>query len=245
MEFLKIAKVFLPAVLVWPVLFSQMFGLADDKDSGAVFLRIIVTNSLEQAQHVLTELSNGANFATVAQNESIDSTASDGGLLGRVAISALRPELRDAITGVAPGQISAVVKTAIGYAILKVEKEDGSARAGNLNGNEPAAINSTGSVKYTLSLGGLQEAELGLNNFIKPFGWDRDPKKICEVRKQSMSEEKGSLTDLLAAANSEVRKSFQPVDLLNAYSHSAKSILTKATWITPLPSTKRPIRLLI
>jgi len=204
-------------VLGCAILFSHTFVLAAEKDSKPVLLRIIVTSSEEQAQKVLAELSKGEAFAAVAQKESIDSTASDGGSLGKIAISALRPELRDALTGVAPGQISPIVKTAVGFAILKVEKEDGSAATARDNSSEPTAANSTGSVKYTLSVGGLQEAELSLNNAVKPIGWDRDPRKICEIRTQALSEEKDSLAGFLSPANSKSRGSLQPVDLLNAY----------------------------
>ena len=199
------------------ILLSHTFVLAADKDSKPVLLRIIVTSSEEQAQKVLAELSKGEAFATIAKKESIDSTASDGGSLGKIAISELRPELRDALTGVASGQISPIVKTAVGFAILKVEKEDGSATTAKDNSSEPTSANSTGSVKYTLSVGGLQEAELSLNNAVKPIGWDRDPRKICEIRTQALSEEKDSLAGFLSPANSKSRGSLQPVDLLNAY----------------------------
>lgn len=61
----------------------------------------------------MTRLKNGEDFATLARKESIDSTASEAGSLGEIAISALRPELQEALRGVAAGQASPIVKTAV------------------------------------------------------------------------------------------------------------------------------------
>src|ERR1700757_2998108 len=166
---------------------SQVSQPADQKTSGTAFLRIIVVSSLDQAQQIVSRLNKGEDFADVARKESIDSTAADGGSLGTVAISSLRPELRDALAGLGPGQISPIVKSPLGFAIVKVDTEpDTTPRAG---GTGSAIVDSIGSVKASWGLGGLVEAEVGLYNFPKSPGWDRDPKKICEIRKQSLAHE--------------------------------------------------------
>jgi len=178
-----------------------------------VTLRIIVVSSGEQAQHVLEELTQGKDFATVAKTDSIDSTAPDGGYMGTIAISALRPELRDGLAGLLPGQISAIIGTPLGFAILKVEPEQDSKSNNAAERGETAATASIGSVKYTLTLGGLNEAELGLNNFDKPIGWNRDPRKICEIRKQSLSLEKESLNSFSDIRSVEVELWLKNLDL--------------------------------
>jgi tetratricopeptide (TPR) repeat protein len=194
---------------------SQASQPADQKTSGTAFLRIIVVSSPEQAQQIVSRLNKGEDFADVARKESIDSTAADGGSLGTVAISSLRPELRDALAGLGPGQISPIVKSPLGFAILKVDTEpDATPRAG---GTGSAIVDSIGSVKASWGLGGLVEAEVGLYNFPKPPGWDRDPKKICEIRKQSLAHEKEAMERFFAPANSKQRESFSSLDLLNTY----------------------------
>lgn len=203
-------------VLFCHVLYSQTSQSAEARPEAA-FLRIIVTSSMDQAQRVLEHLNHGEDFAALAREQSTDSTATEGGALGKVAISELRPELREALKGVSSGQISPIVKTAVGYAILKIEQGAGSENTASGERNQPAAANSIGSVKNTLSLGGFQEAELALNNFDKPMDWDRDLKKICEIRKQSIVDEIESLDSFLSPAESTARDSLQPVDLLNAY----------------------------
>lgn len=196
---------------------AQVRPSGGDKNSEAVFLRIIVVSSAEQAEQILSELDKGANFAALAQKHSIDSTAADGGSLGTVTLSSLRPELRDALVGVAPGHISAVVKSPLGFTILKVEAEPAPANGGASPANGTTATNAIGSVKQTWGVGGFIEAEVGLYNFDKPAGWDRDPHTICEMRERSYASEKQSLDRYLAPGNAASRASLRPIDLLNTY----------------------------
>jgi tetratricopeptide (TPR) repeat protein len=196
---------------------SQVSQPLDPKDSATAFLRIIVVSSQEQAQQILSRLNKGENFADLARKESVDSTASDGGSLGTVAISSLRPELRDALIGLVPGQISPVVKSPLGFAILKVETSLDSRPNASPVAKATPVVNSIGSVKQSWGLGGLIEAEVGLYNFPKPAGWERDLKKICELRKQSLVHERESMERFFSPANSKERDSFSSIDLLNTY----------------------------
>jgi tetratricopeptide (TPR) repeat protein len=209
---------FLLAIAVLCVrMLAQDSQPAASPTSQVVALRIIVVSSEEQAQHVLEELHQGKDFAAVAKTNSIDSSAGDGGYLGKVAISDLRAELRNGVIGLSPGEISPIVKTVLGFAILKVEAKNGSGpnTASDRGGTD--ATTSVGSVKYALNLSGLGEAELGLNNFDKPVGWDRDPREICEIRNQSLAQEKKTLDDFLSPSNKDKRASYRPLDVLNMY----------------------------
>jgi tetratricopeptide (TPR) repeat protein len=181
--------------------------------SDEVTLRIVVVSSAEAAQLVADRLHNGEDFSMLAKQESIDATSDEGGLMGKVNLSMLRPELRDALRGVKVGQISPVVRVPLGFAVLIVVKEGENAPS------PPAspAVAATGSVKYTFNLGGLGEAELGLSKFDKPAGWEQDLRKICEVRKQSIAAEKQSLQDFLSPASHKTRASYPPIDVLNAH----------------------------
>ena len=183
-----------------------------------VTLRIIVVSSPEEADRILDRLKQGQDFAELAKMKSIDSTADDGGLMGKIAPSMLRTELRDALQGVGPGQISQVVHIPLGYAILKVMQETAPAsRNANINMGGNAGTLAGGSVKYTLTIGGLSEAELGMNKFDKAPGWNEDPRKICEVRRQSLAAEQKSLEGFLSSANQQSRKSRLPLDVLSVH----------------------------
>src|SRR5450759_2114648 len=80
-------------------LFPQTSQSASITPSDEVILRIIVVSSAEQAQHVLALLKQGEDFAVLAKKQSIDSTSDEGGPMGKVSLSMLRPELRDAVRG--------------------------------------------------------------------------------------------------------------------------------------------------
>ena len=79
-----------------------------DSPSGALTLRIIVASSREDAQRLVERVTKGEDFAALARSESIDPTARDGGMLGRVQLSSLRPELRSVLSGVRAGQVTAI-----------------------------------------------------------------------------------------------------------------------------------------
>lgn len=83
-------------------------------------LQVIVVGSLSEAQQVEERLKKGEDFAVVAKEKSTDPSASLGGHLGRIDPTLLRPEMRDALAGVVPGQITPIIKIANGYVILKV-----------------------------------------------------------------------------------------------------------------------------
>src|SRR4029453_3592873 len=99
-------------------------GPAQVTPSDEVTLRVIVVDSVEQAQRIVTRLNAGEDFIALARAESIDPTAGAGGFLGKVTLSTLPPVLKDALVGVAPGHLSPVVQIPTGFAILKVEETD-------------------------------------------------------------------------------------------------------------------------
>jgi len=107
------------------------------------------------------------------------------------------------------------VRSPLGFAILKVDNWIGTRH--RPGGTGSPIIDSIGSVKQSWGLGGLVEAQVGLCNFAKPAGWDRDPKKICEIRKQSLAHEKDAMERFFAPTNSQERASFNSLDLLNTY----------------------------
>src|SRR5207245_7782849 len=110
-------------------------------------------------------------------------------LLGVVQLSTLRPELRAALRGVGPGQVTEVVALPTGFAVLRVESVPGPSVLPD--GSNPAGIPglvATGAVKYTLDVGGLPEAEAVLREFQKPVDWNQDPRGICNVRRASMAD---------------------------------------------------------
>jgi tetratricopeptide (TPR) repeat protein len=201
-------------------LFSQTSPSVSSAPSDEISLQIIVVGSPEEAQHIVDRLKKGEDFAALAKKESIDSTADEGGFMGKSVLSGLRPELRDALQGVGPGQISPIVRTPLGFAILKVMEEAGT-RSGMNNGmnNDPAgnpATAATGSVKYVIDVGGVTAAEMSLVNFPKAENWNEDPRSICEARKQSLSAVTQRAEEYLSPEKQADRASDSPLDEMNA-----------------------------
>jgi len=218
-----VTRLFPCLVLLCPLLFSQSTVRPADARSQPVALRIIVVSTREKAADVLSRLRKGDDFATVARRESIDPSAAEGGLLGEVSPSALRPELRDALAGVARGQLSEIVKVPTGFAILKPEDPGATATVTPPTSSVPTALNSVGSVKLVFSLGGLEQTEYGFSSLEKPDGWDRNPRRICQVRQASLDHQRQTLDDLLAPGSNAQRDSLPALDLMDAYYASGET----------------------
>src|SRR5215467_6261079 len=88
--------------------------------SDVTALQIIVLPSAEEAEQLRAQVTSGADFAALAREKSVDPTGRDGGYLGKMSIASIRPELREALQGVKPGQTTAVVRIPTGYAIVRV-----------------------------------------------------------------------------------------------------------------------------
>ncbi len=190
-------------------------GPAPVTPSDEVTLRVIVVDSAEKAQGIVTRLNGGEDFIALAQAESIDPTRDAGGLLGRVTRSTLPPVLKDALVGVAPGRLSPVVRIPTGFAILKVVEDTDPANT-NMNAANPASLATDASVKYVIDVSGLVEAEALLQAFPKPAGWNLNPLAICPVRRQSLAASQRSLEDFLSPEKQSVRALRPPFDVMQA-----------------------------
>jgi len=197
---IPVRAIALPAAAIFLFLFPSVAQTQQSSSSGPVNLRILVVASPADAEAVLARLKNGEDFAAVARDKSIDSTATDGGNLGRVDPATLRRELRDAVQALAPGQWSAPVKIPSGYAILKADVAD-EANSGvvkkTANPSEILPLAGRGAVKYTPNVAGAPEADAAFQAFPKPTGWEQDLRAICQARQQSLSRTVDRLTRLL------------------------------------------------
>jgi hypothetical protein len=115
----------LSALLVLGFVFQDSSALSSqDSSSGMLNLEVIVVDSPGKAQQVLDRLNKGEDFAGIAKSESIDPSGSQGGYIGLVEPSTLRPELRKALKGIRPGQTTSAIAVPSGYVILKLLPEN-------------------------------------------------------------------------------------------------------------------------
>jgi tetratricopeptide (TPR) repeat protein len=179
--------------------------------TGDINLQIIVVESSAEAERLLQQIKSGADFATLAKQKSTDASAAGGGYMGQLDSAALRAEFRDALNGVAPGQVTGVIKFSEGYAILKVLPPAG---AGATQISRPnLSTSARGTVRYALNVGGLNDADAVFGAFPKPAGWQQDLPGVCAARKQSLALATDQLGKQLASADAELH----PYDVLGEH----------------------------
>ena len=188
-------------MIVFSALVSLMAQSPQAAPSGLVSLRIIVVNSPGEAQQILGLLRYGWNFAGLAREKSTDSTAADGGYMGKIDPASLREELRDALRGLGPGQVSEPVKIPSGYAVLKVLSDSEPVEEKSSVPNEILPLAGQGSVRYTPNVAGAPEADAALQAYPKEPGWEQDLQAICRARQQSVTRTVDRLGRLLDEAD--------------------------------------------
>jgi tetratricopeptide (TPR) repeat protein len=206
---------------------------------GDVELRIIVVDSSSQAERILQKLKNGEDFAALAKQLSLDPTASDGGYMGLVNPSTLRSELRDALKGILPGQITGLIRQPAGYAILKVLPPSETAALQNTSPARILPSAATGAIRYAPNVGGKGEADLAFRDLSKPDGWEQDLRGMCQIRQQSLAAITDHILKSLDPANPEGVAHGRPLDLIqmhyalaNVYAYQGQMDASIEQWQT-------------
>jgi tetratricopeptide (TPR) repeat protein len=213
--------------------------LAQVPKPGEVELRIIVVDSSSQAEHVLEKLKNGEDFAALAKEVSIDPTASDGGYMGLVNPSTLRSELREALKGILPGQMTGLIRLPAGYAILKVLLPSETAALQNTSPARILPSVATGTIRYAPNVGGKGEADLAFRDLSKPDGWEQDLRGMCQIRQQSLAAVTDHILKNLDPANPEGVAHGRPLDVIqmhyalaNVYAYQGQMDASIEQWQT-------------
>jgi len=186
-------------VLCCLLLALVVFALGQEQTSTAIPLRILVLNSADELARVRAEIEKGADFAVLAREKSVDATSLDGGMLGNVEPSTLREEIRTAVRGLAPGQISPVFRLPSGFAIVKVLESNEVAGIVESQRARQAAIRAEGSIRFDVNLSGFSEAAAALANYAKPANWNTDLRLACTLRQQSFADLKARAIKLASA----------------------------------------------
>jgi tetratricopeptide (TPR) repeat protein len=188
----------------------------EESTSHSLELGIIVTSSAEQAEKVVKELKAGTDFGVLAKENSIDATADDGGYLGRLSPVQLQPELRDAVSAIGAGQITGVIRTASGFAILTIFHAPPHIQD-LTDPKELNALISSGAVRTNSDVGGFSEAESAFTRFQKPEGWDRDLRQMCEIRNHSYADAVARMQEELNVEKARGTEEIRPLDAVRAH----------------------------
>lgn len=86
--------------------------------------RHILVETEEEAKAIIEELKNGADFAQVAKEKSVDTTSgAEGGELGWFTVGMMVPEFSDAAYALELNTVSEPVKSDYGYHIIEVKEK--------------------------------------------------------------------------------------------------------------------------
>jgi tetratricopeptide (TPR) repeat protein len=213
-KFFLIGKLFVFAAMILPCFSIQVLA-QQDAASQPVELGIIVTTAETEAADVLRKLNAGWDFSVLAKEKSIDPTSKDGGYLGRMSRSELRPELQNALTGHTTGQHSGVVPVPSGFAIMKIFSAAPATE--DLNANHIKALIASGDIRFGASIGGLSEADRFFSGYPKPDGWARDLRQSCNLRTQSYDAVMKQIEDFTNAAPSDIPSTYSTDDILQLH----------------------------
>jgi hypothetical protein len=158
----------------------QSLAANDSPDSE---IGILVLSNPGEAADALRQLKAGSDFGVLAKEKSIDPTSNDGGSMGRLDPSQLRPELRDALHSLKPGQFSEVVAIPSGFAILTIFPPR--KQVDDLHPERIKALVASGVVRYGIDVSGNTEENTAFDDYPKPEGWNRDLPEVCSLRKQA------------------------------------------------------------
>jgi hypothetical protein len=186
----------------------------------AAGLRIIVATTSAQGQEVLDQLKLGKDFADIAKAISADPTGAGGGYMGRLDPSELCPELKDALKGLTPGQVTGLVQVPGGFAILKV-LPDSEAPPENPNSAPLPAVTQACALRPAILVSGFGEADAIYKGFPKSDGWERDLQQICAIRTVSVPVVQDRLDKALAPQNPELSQ-LAPLDLMQKHYAAAQ-----------------------
>ena len=168
----------------------------------------------ERAESLLTEIQAGSSFEAIARTQSSDPSANQGGLIGPVALSELRPELRDALRDLRVDEVRGVLRLATGFALVQRATER---PVMSMRGGEILAVSAVGSVRPTLSVDGFSEANTALNSIDKPEDWNQSPRLICDLRQQSVGNVKSALARRLGPELAKTRTEYSAQDVMEAH----------------------------
>jgi tetratricopeptide (TPR) repeat protein len=198
------------------VFFSVLF--AQDSPP-TISIQILVVGSQTEAQSVLGRLQRGEDFAVLAKQLSTDNTASDGGNMGKVNPMNLRPEIRDALQGLAPGEMSGIVHLPSGFAILKLLSIQAAAAQSSSGTDNSRILPHTAAsvIRYQQPVGGKGEADLGFRSIPKPDGWSQDLQLMCKLRQQSLDAVIGVARENLDPNNPQGSVSHPPLDRIQMH----------------------------
>lgn len=160
---------------------------AQETRGGQFPLQIIVVKTRQSAEAILEKLRSGASFASLARQYSIVPSARSGGYIGQIEISSLPLKFRTALQGLGPGQVSGLIKTDLGYVIIKVTEN---AKSSQLESAGSPSMGATGfhlNYRPVTDVSGLSQVDSLFARIPKPYNYQQDLRVNCQLRRAALA----------------------------------------------------------
>jgi hypothetical protein len=199
--------------------FGAALGLlpaaAQSEAAHPVEIGIIVLPTERDADSVLRELRKGMDFSVLAKERSVDPTANDGGSMGVLDPSKLRPELAKALLGLHVGEYSNVVRIPSGFAVLTVLP--GKQSVLELTRNRIQALVASGIVRYGIDVSGDSDENAVFEDYPKPVAWEHNLRAVCMIRKDSHTAAIQRMNAMMAEAQADSSGRFSAMELMQGH----------------------------
>jgi hypothetical protein len=192
------------ALVVFVLCLASLSVVVSQSPAAVISFRIIVVESRDAAERVLEQLRGGENFVALAARVSIDPSGRSGGLVSRVPLSDLRPQIRAALANLRVGELSPIFQLPTGFSVVKIVPDDETdagattSRAGGVMGSFASPLAATGSVKYVYDLSGYVETVLALRNAAAARNNSANLPALCDTRRQLVTSIQSTVANALA-----------------------------------------------
>ena len=192
-------KTILRTLGFWLITTATVSFAASNEQTSERFLQLILVPTQSKAAEILESMKAGESFEDLAKEYSIDPTAANGGHLGKMKLSDMRKELRQALEGVGSGEVTDVFRTPAGYMILKVLPEP-----------PQEVVVAQEREQFVAYVSGFEESLYFFSQLPKPPDYHQDLKVICETKRNAV---RGAIQRLHARLD----KGLPPRQLMEAH----------------------------
>lgn len=162
----------------------------DPQEDGAqhVALQMILVARPQQASEILAQLNAGVPFDKLARQYSIATSAADGGYVGEVNLSALRPEIQAALRDLVPGQVSGIITTPSGYMIVRLVPIGAAVEMGQMAFETKSAAAAQKDVQNVTEVDGYSVVMNFFKRDAKSPDWSQNLQAICQSQHRAIAQ---------------------------------------------------------
>ena len=189
----------------------------ESSESSVVPLQVIIVRTRGAANQMIRVLDNGDSFSQVAQEYSLEPGGGDDGYMGRVRVSELPPEVREAVKGLKPMQWTDPIETSSGFMIVKLLSEVAAVDVEEAERNLKLVTAAIARVQTVKEVDGYSPMIDIFTRSRKPPHWNLDMQTICKVERFAETYGLKTAKDNLEAALAQGANQPDPAGIMARY----------------------------